>query len=134
MTLSAKNAIEKLFVKAQAGKLDDEAFMNELMETQVFVPVHEKDEIGGLQSTLQATPLVLKDKSGVEVLILFTSSERARTVIESYPGYHDGLFAEFKWVVEKMAAGYAISINPGHELGLDLEVSTVEKLIRNNRG
>ncbi|HEC04930.1 MAG TPA: SseB family protein [Thiothrix sp.] len=128
MTSQAKNEIEKLLIRAQAGELDSETFMNELMESQVFMPIHEKHEIGGLQTTNQAKPLTLKDESGIEVLILFTSPERAKNFVKNYPGYGGGLLAEFKWIIEKMGAGYSISINPDHELGFDLEAGMLDQL------
>ncbi len=128
MTTLAKNEIEKLLIKAQAGELDNETFMNELMESQLFMPIYGEQEIGGLQTSNQPTPLILKDGSGVEVLILFTSPDRARNFVKNYPGYdHGGLSAEFKWIAAKLAIGYAISINPDHELGFDLEAGSVDR-------
>ncbi len=128
MTTIAKNEIEKLLVKAQAGELDRETFMNLLMESQLFMPIHEKHDVGGLQTTNQTKPLILTDESGTEVLVLFTCSERAKNFIKDYPDYSGGLLAEFKWIAQKMGVGYAISINPDHDLGFDLEASMVAQL------
>ena len=128
MSSQAKNDIEKLIVKAQSEEIDNETFMNKLLESQFFMPVHEEYELGGLQTGNQVKPLTIKDKSGVEVLILFTSPDRAKAFIKDFPGYNGGFLAEFKWIIEKVGAGYAISINPTHDLGIDLEAVMLEQL------
>lgn len=128
MTSQAKNEIEKLLEKVQTAQVDGETFMKQLMEAQIFMPVHEKYAMGGIQSKNQTQPLAIKDESGVDVLILFTSPERAKNFVQHYPGYGGGLLADFKWVVEKIGAGYAISINPGHELGIDLKPGMIEQM------
>lgn len=124
MNQQAMNDAETLLIKAQAGELDSDAFMQQLMETQLFMPIYEKHQIGGLQpsSSDQAVPLVLDDDSGSKVLVLFTSPERAKNFVKDFSGYGGGLLAELKWIVEKVGTGYSISINPDHELGIDLEV------------
>lgn len=130
MNQQTMNAAEELLLKAHAGELDSGAFMQQLMETTLFMPIYEKHQIGGLQPTTgdQATPLTLDDESGNKVLILFTSPERAKLFVKDFPGYGGGLLAEFKWIVEKVGVGYSIAINPGHELGIDLEVGMLQNL------
>lgn len=128
MTDQAKNEIEKLLLRAQAGEIDGTTFINQLMEEQIFMPIHEKHEIGGLQSNDKAQPLSIKDETGEEILILFTSPERAKNFVKDFPGYGGGLLAEFKWILEKMGTGFGISINPDHELGFDLEANMLSQL------
>jgi len=124
------NTAEELLLKAQNGELDSEAFIQQLMEVTLFMPIYEKHQIGGLQPTSsdQATPLTLDDDSGQKVLILFTSPERAKAFVRDFPGYGGGLLAEFKWILEKIGVGYNISINPDHELGIDLEVGMLQQV------
>jgi hypothetical protein len=124
------NTAEELLLKAQNGELDSEAFIQQLMEVTLFMPIYEKHQIGGLQPSAsdQATPLTLDDDSGQKVLILFTSPERAKAFVRNFPGYGGGLLAEFKWIIEKIGVGYNISINPDHELGIDLEVGMLQSL------
>lgn len=130
MNQPTMNAAEELLLKAHAGELDSEAFIQQLMATTLFMPIYEKHQIGGLQPTAsdQATPLTLDDESGNKVLILFTSPERAKLFVKDFPGYGGGLLAEFKWIIEKVGVGYGIAINPGHELGIDLEVGMLQGL------
>jgi hypothetical protein len=70
----------------------------------------------------------LDDDAGNKILILFTSPERAKAFVRDFPGYGGGLLAEFKWIIEKVGVGYSISINPDHELGIDLEVGMLQNL------
>jgi hypothetical protein len=123
-----KNEAEKLLSKAMAGEMDTAAFMTELMETQIFMPIHDKHEIAGLQTSDKAKPLTLEDESGAKVLILFTSPERAKIFVKDFPGYGGGLLTDLKWIMEKLGGGFGISINPDHELGIDLEAGMLKDL------
>ncbi len=128
--MQAMNDAEKLLVQALAGELEGDAFIQQLMELTLFMPIYEKHQIGGLQPTTgdQAIPLTLDDESGDKVLILFTSPDRAKAFVRDFPGYGGGLLAEFKWIIEKVGVGYSISINPDHEMGIDLEVGMLQGL------
>ncbi|OQX14814.1 MAG: SseB protein [Thiothrix lacustris] len=131
MTPQTMNEAEALLVKALAGELEGDTFIQQLLEVTLFMPIYEKHQIGGLQPTTsdQAVPLTLDDDAGNKVLILFTSPDRAKTFVRDFPGYGGGLLAEFKWIIEKVGVGYSISINPDHEeLGLDLEVGMLQHL------
>ncbi|UJS24657.1 SseB family protein [Thiothrix winogradskyi] len=130
MTPQTMNEAEELLVKALAGELEGDTFIQQLMEVTLFMPIYEKHQIGGLQPTTsdQAVPLTLDDDAGNKILILFTSPDRAKAFVRDFPGYGGGLLAEFKWIIEKVGVGYSISINPDHEMGIDLEVGMLQNL------
>ncbi|QLQ32735.1 MAG: SseB family protein [Candidatus Thiothrix singaporensis] len=129
--MQAMNETEALLMQAQAGELDSEDFIQQLMAAQLFMPIYEKHQIGGLQPTMgdKATPLTLDDEIGNKVLILFTSPEMAKNFVKDFPGYGGGLLAELKWIIEKVGTGYSISINPDNELGIDLEVGMLQGIV-----
>jgi hypothetical protein len=35
---------------------------------------------------------------------------------------------EFTWILEKLGIGYAISLNPDHEVGMDFEAQNVAQM------
>ena len=123
-----RNDLELKLKAAQEGKIDGEVFMEHLMNAQVFMPVEDKLGIGGFQGSSQIKPLIVKDEEGTEVLILFTSPERAKSFVQDYPGYEGGLLGEFKWVLETTGVGHGIALNPGWEVGIDMEPDMVEQL------
>ena len=126
-----RNDLEKSLLDAQEGKIPGEQFMQELMESQVYMPIFEKqgDAIGNIQLDNRAKPLSVKDDTGAEYLILFTSPERATEFVKDFPGYGDGgLLAEFTWIMEKMGVGFGISLNPDWPVGIDLEPEIVKQL------
>lgn len=125
-----RNELEIQLLEAQEGRISSEDFMRQLMDAQVFLPVRDKYQIANFQASNQAVPLSLKTDDGVEVLILFTSPERAKDFLKGHPGFEGGLLTEFKWVLEKVGVGVGISLNPGWEVGLDLEPAIVEQLTR----
>ena len=123
-----KNDLEQQLHAAQLGETPSEDFMKQLLASHVFMPVKDDGAISGIQRSTHAQPLVVQDEGGVSTLVLFTSPERAKPFLEHYPEFKGGLLTEFTWVLEKMDAGFGIMINPGDELGLDMEPELVQQL------
>jgi hypothetical protein len=129
-TTEARNELEKQLAAAQTGEITSEDLLNTLLQSQVFMPVEEeKAAVLNVQRSNRAQPLVLTAEDGTPILVLFSSPERAKDFTKDYPGYGGGLLAEFTWVLEKMGSGYGIALNPGSELGFDMEPQTVEAII-----
>lgn len=127
----AKNELEQKLLAAINGELAGEDFMREMLEQQIFIPIRDDKDSGipGFQLTNKATPLVIQDEAGNNILVLFTSPERAREFLVDVPGYSGGLLADFSWIVERMEPGFAIAVNPGLELGMDIEPDDVTQLL-----
>ena len=71
---------------------------------------------------------MVQAEEGVHVLVLFSSPERAKVVVQEFPKFGGGLLAEFRWVLERIDAGAGVTINPGWEVGIDLDPETVAQL------
>ena len=130
-SFEARNELEVKMLAAQEGQLSSEEFVKYLMDTQVFMPVKDSVGIQGFTSSTKAIPLTLKSEDDVEVLILFTSPDRARDFLREFPGYEGGLLAEFSWILERTGSGIGISINPDWPVGFDLEPGMVQQLKSN---
>lgn len=127
---SPHNDMEQQLAEVHAGTLEVEDFVARLMNEQVFMPVKdEKHAIAGFQRSTQAEPLILEDEDGTKVVVVFTSPERAKPFLESYPNYKGGLLTEFSWLLKKIGGGFPISLNPGWEIGLDFDAEMVASLI-----
>ena len=63
------------------------------------------------------------------MLILFTSPGRAKKFVADFPGFDGGLLTEFSWVLRKMNTPLAIALNPGLEVGFDMDAETVASLM-----
>ncbi|MCX7898252.1 MAG: SseB family protein [Rhodocyclaceae bacterium] len=129
--VEAKNELERKLLAAMNGELSPEEFMQALLDEQVFIPVRDEKDYGivGFQRSTQAMPLVVEEEDGRKTLILFTSPERAKDFLAHVPGYSGGLLADFSWIVERMAPGFAISVNPGEEFGMDIEPEHVTQML-----
>ncbi|MEW6293165.1 MAG: SseB family protein [Pseudomonadota bacterium] len=127
----AKNELEKKLLAAINGELPGEDFMNELLTQQIFIPIKDDRDSGipGFQLTNKATPLVVQDEQGRNTLVLFTSPDRAKEFLVDVPGYSGGLLADFSWIVERMEPGFAIAVNPGLELGMDIDPEDVTQML-----
>ena len=123
-----QNDLERQLIAAREGQIPPESFVETLIGSEIFMPVYEKHQIGGLQIDDKAQPLKLKTDDGDEVLVLFTSPERAKTFVKDYPGYGGGLVADFTWTLEKLGIGYGISLNPGLEVGIDFQAEDVAQI------
>ena len=130
-TFEARNELEQKLLAAQEGGMSSEAFMDYLMDTQIFMPVKDSIGIEGFTGSSKAVPLTLKSEDNIEVLILFTSPERAKDFVRDFPGYEGGLLAEFSWVLDRTGSGIGISINPNWPVGMDLEPEMVQQLKNN---
>jgi hypothetical protein len=130
-SFEARNELEQKLMAAQEGSLPESEFMDYLMEAQVFMPVRDSINIAGFTGSNKAIPLTLHTEDSLEVLVLFTSPERAKNFVQDYPGYEGGLLVEFKWVLERTGSGVGISLNPTWPVGMDLEAEMVKQLRSN---
>lgn len=129
-----RNDLEKQLHAAQSGETPSDVFMKQLMAAQVFMPVKDDASATGIQRSTRAQPLVVQDDAGAQALVLFTSPERAKPVLAHYPEFRGGILTDFTWVLEKMDPGFGIIINPGDDLGIDLEPELVQQLVQAQRG
>lgn len=129
--LEAKNELEQKLLAAMNGELSSDDFMYALMTQQIFIPIRDDKDSGiiGFQHTTKATPLVIQDEEGINILVLFTSPERARDFLADTPGYSGGLLESFAWIVERMEPGFAITVNPGIDLGIDIAPENVTEMV-----
>lgn len=123
----AKNELERKLEALHAGCMQESDFLRHLSVTEIFMPIQD-NSIQGIQRSTSAKPLVVEDESGIPVMLLFSSPERAKPVVREFPGFGGGLLTEFKWILEKMEAGMGISLNPGWEIGYDIEPDAVKRL------
>jgi len=132
--IEPRNELEKKLVALHQGEIDGDAFINFLIASEVFMPVHEKYQIGGLQTKEDVPkPLIIDTEEGIPVLITFSSPERAKSFVSKFEGYGGGLLAEFYWVLAVVQEGCAISINPDSDQGLDLVPEQVQQIINSVR-
>lgn len=123
------NEIEKKLVAAQAGEIDGEEFMAELMKSELFMPILEQQsEVQNLQTSHTAHPLTLEDEENNQVVVLFTSPDRGKAFLQEHPGYGGGLLAEFTWILEKLGSGHGLTINPGWDNGFDMSPQMLQQL------
>jgi hypothetical protein len=125
-----RNELEEKLLAAQEGRITSDDLLATLMTSQVYMPVQEeKAAVLNIQRSARAQPLVLADEDGAPILILFSSPERSKEFVKDYPGFGGGLLTEFTWVLERMGRDFGIVLNPGDEIGFDMEPETVNELV-----
>jgi hypothetical protein len=128
-TFQPKSETEARLLAAQEGRISGEDFMEFLFKSQVFMPVLDNVNALGIRLSTKTKPLALTAEDGSEVLVLFTSPERAKEFVKDYPGYEGGLLTDFTWVLEKLGTGFGISLNPSWPVGIDIEPEQVQQWI-----
>jgi hypothetical protein len=124
-----RNDLERQLIAAQEGSIAGDAFMQDLLTAQLFMPVRDEAHgIKGFQRDDKAVPLTLESEDGVQVLVLFTSPERAKSFLTDFPGYTGGLLAEFKWILERVGSGYGVALNPGWSVGIDMGPEMIDQM------
>ena len=125
-----QNELEKKLLSALEGTLAGDVFITHLLNSQVFMPIQDEPAvIKGFQRATKTQPLLLDDEEGNQVLVLFTSPERAREFVAGYPDYGGGLLTEFSWILSKLDDPMHVSLNPDIDTGLDLDREMVEDLM-----
>lgn len=119
--------IEHKLVDAQEGRLSSKDFMRELLEATVFLPVYD-DSVSGTHVSDKARPISIRLEDNTEIMVIFTSPERAKDFLEQAPGKSGGILESFRWIAEHAGTGVGISINPGWDFGLDIEPEMVAQL------
>lgn len=117
-------------ILAQKGTIGVDEFMNTLVESQVFMPVCDELNIGGFQNTNSAVPLAVRDDNGTNILIIFTSPDRAHSFLQDYLHFNGGMVEIFGKLLQMNGVGYGVTINPGEEVGMDLEPDMVEQIVQ----
>ncbi len=128
MDIIPENGLETSILAAQNGEISAEQFLRELLDREVFMPIYEKQQIGGFQTSQTAIPLTIEDSEGQQVVVLFSSPERAKHFTRQFPGYEGGILTEFKWVIGKIGGGMGVIINPDLDIGLELEADMLEQM------
>ena len=124
------NELETSLLAAQNEEISSDDLLNILMNSQVFMPVRdEMTALPDIQRSARAEPLTLNAEDGTPVLVLFSSPERAKDFIRDYPGFSGGMRTEFTRVLEKMGRDFGIALNPGLDVGFDMEPETVNELV-----
>jgi hypothetical protein len=123
-----QNDLERQLIAAQEGQIPPEVFIQTLLGSDVFMPVYEKHQIGGFTTDTKAQPLKVQSEDGEDVLVLFTSPDRAKSFVADYPGYGGGLVTELTWILEKLGIGYGITLNPSQEVGIDFQAQDVAQI------
>lgn len=125
-----RNELEQKLLDAQEGRITSEALLDALLGSQVYMPVQEeKAAVLNIQRSARAQPLVLPDENGTMILILFSSPERSKEFVQEFPGFGGGLLTEFVWILERMGRDYGIALNPGQDIGFDMEPETINQLV-----
>ncbi len=126
----AKNELEHHLLALHAGQMAEAAFLDVLIKAEVFMPIRdeEKHQIQGLQRSTHAVPLTLTADDQTLVMLMFTSPDRAKPVVREFADFGGGLLTEFPWVLKRLEAGCGISLNPGWEIGFDMEAVLVDRL------
>ena len=102
-------------------------FFQRLCEAQVFILIDKEIPEGGVW-TEDIALLVLNSQSGIPVVAVFTAPERSVAWLAQAPAFKHGLQTDFRWLLQGIAAGVGVVLNPGSPVGVELPPSLITKL------
>jgi len=126
-TFDALNALELRLVQAQQGELEVPAFLDSLLDEQVFVLIDRPLGEGG-QWDEQTTPLVLTSESGEPMFAVFSAPEHATPWADQVAGFEHALQVDFAWLLGGIPAQVGIVLNPGFDIGMEMSPDAVSQL------
>ncbi len=136
--------VEQNLAQLLRGAMEVGVFMEQFLAGQLFMPVKDPEPstdqaqqpaiAGFMRDSDRAIPLVLSNpgeepEERFETLILFTRPDISKTFLQDFPEYTGGFIAEVPWILERLADGMGISINPGEEIGIDFDPQTMRQLV-----
>ena len=121
------NALEQALLDTQEGRLPPAAFFQRLCDAQVFILIDKEIPENGVW-TPDIALLVLNSQSGIPVVAMFTAPERSVAWLAQAPAFKFGLQIDFRWLLNGLAEGVGIVLNPGAAVGVELPSSIVQKL------
>lgn len=127
VNFSPLNDLEAVLQSVRAGEAAVSAFMDALMDAQVFVLLNQDPGPEGDWHE-SASPLVLNNHQGMPVLAIFTAPERAIAMTSQFPAFAHGLLINFTWLLPRISAGAGLVINPGTLLGMEMPPAGVQRL------
>ena len=116
------DSVESIIHAAEQGQLDEQSFWNKLCASKLYLVILGDDAAWkqNIDPYTTATPLTQVDNNGIETVLAFSRKSYARHYSKQQQDFDCMLNVKFSFLMEKLASGYGISINPGQKVGLEL--------------
>lgn len=121
------NELERDLVAAQQNQMPVTGFLQTLQASKVFILIDREPGPRNVWDS-GAAPMVLSNAGKTPFLALFTAPERAGEWSKRQTAFSVGLSTDFASLLEGMAPDLGIVINPGLQVGFEMQPSTVARL------
>jgi hypothetical protein len=116
LALEPVNELEQRLKAAVVGEGPVEAFIEELLNTQVAMLFLGEPTPQGPSSP---EALILESSEGFPGLALFTHPDRALPIQRLNPEFRTGILVDFVWVLQWTPEGLGLIINPGWDATIE---------------
>lgn len=130
--LEPANDLEKALAAAQNGESTTAEFLQQLIDSDVFILLSQAEKSDDDEAGHNIQPLVLEGPDKAPMLAMFTHSERVSPLTEEFPDFTFPLEVEFSWVVANASDGMGLVINPGWSYAASLPPEALAQM-RNKR-
>ncbi len=116
------DSIESIIHAAGQGQLDEQSFWDKLSASRLYLVILSDDAAWkqNIDPYTTATPLTQVNNNGIESIVAFSRKSYAKRYSKQQQDFDCMLEVKFSFLMEKLASGYGISINPGQKVGLEL--------------
>jgi SseB protein N-terminal domain len=102
-------------------------FLELLIDSQVVILADRDVDIS--RPSMDFNPLAINSPMGFDVLVTFSSLERAKAALAQYPDYPFALAVDTRWFLLGAYKNAGIALNPGWPYGFELPPEGLQQLL-----
>ena len=102
-------------------------FLELLIESQVVILADRDVDIS--RPSMYFNPLAITSPMGFDVLVTFSSLERAKAALARYPKYPCAMAVNTKWFLQGAYENAGFALNPGWPFGFELAPEGLQQML-----
>jgi hypothetical protein len=121
------NLLEEKLLALYRKEIKIIEFLEMLLDLQVIILADRDVDISG--PSMDFNPLAITSPMGFDVLVAFSSLERAKAALSHYPGYRFALEVDTKWFLLGAYQNAGLALNPGWPFGFELPPEALQQVL-----
>jgi hypothetical protein len=121
------NLLEEKLLALYRKEIQIIEFLELMFDSQVIILADRDVDISG--PSMDFNPLAITSPMGFDVLVTFSSLERAKAALAHYPDYPFALAVDTKWFLLGAYENAGVALNPGWAFGFELPPQALQQLL-----
>jgi hypothetical protein len=121
------NLLEEKLLAMYRKEVKINEFLEMLLDSQVIILADRDVDISG--PNMNFNPLAITSPMGYNVLVTFSSIERAKAALSNYPEYKYAVAVDTSWFLLGAYENTGFALNPGWPLGFELPPEGLQQFL-----